>query len=51
MSQTGTSVPMKLPEWITGRSFVALAMPKARVSSAWACTIAVTSGRASKIAA
>ena len=24
MSQTGTSVPIKLPEWITGRSFVAL---------------------------
>jgi hypothetical protein len=30
MSQTGTSVPMKLPEWITGRSFVASATPKAR---------------------
>jgi hypothetical protein len=27
MSQTGTSVPMKLPEWITGRSFVASATP------------------------
>src|SRR6516164_2641355 len=28
MSQTGTSVPIKLPEWITGRSFVPWAMPK-----------------------
>ena len=43
--------PMKLPEWITGRSFVPLAMPNGRMSSACACTTALTSGRASKIAA
>jgi predicted amidohydrolase len=30
MSQTGTSMPIKLPEWITGRSFVPWAMPKGR---------------------
>ena len=46
MSHTGTSAPMKAPEWITGRSFGG-AMPKGRVSSAWACTTAITSGRAS----
>jgi hypothetical protein len=33
MSQTGTSMPIKLPEWITGRSFVPWAMPKGRVSN------------------
>ena len=32
MSQTGTSMPIKPPEWITGRSFVPWAMPKGRVS-------------------
>jgi hypothetical protein len=32
MSQTGTSMPIKLPEWITGRSFVPWAMPKGRVA-------------------
>src|SRR5207247_8339414 len=45
------SIPMKLPEWITGLSLVALAMPKGSVSSAWACTTAFTSGRSWKIAA
>jgi len=48
MSQTGTSDPIKLPAWITGRSFVAAAMLKGRVSSAWAWTTAMTSGRASR---
>ena len=38
MSQTGTLAPMKLPEWITGRSGVAWATPNGRMSSAWACT-------------
>ncbi len=33
MSQTGISMPIKPPEWITGRSFVPWAMPKGRVSS------------------
>ena len=42
--------PMKLPEWITGSQLVA-AMPNGSVSSACACTTAMTSGRASKIAA
>ena len=50
MSQTGTSLPIKLPEWITGRNLVASAMPNGRVSSACACTTAMISGLASKIA-
>ena len=50
ISHTGTLPPMKLPEWITGSSGVAT-RPNGSVSSAWACTTAVTSGRASKIAA
>src|SRR5439155_1105878 len=46
MSQTGTELPIKLPEWMTGRSGTSV-IPKGRVSSAWACTTATTSGRAS----
>ena len=41
MSHTGTLAPMKLPEWITGRSWVAAAMPNGSMSSAWACTTAI----------
>ena len=50
ISHTGTLPPMKLPEWITGCSG-SLTRPNGSVSSACACTTAVTSGRASKIAA
>src|SRR5207248_9934929 len=50
-SQTGTSVPIKLPEWSTGCNFSAGAIPNGNVSSACACTTAMTSGRAAKIAA
>src|SRR5579859_6175224 len=46
ISQTGTSAPMKAPEWITGRS-ASLVIVKGSTSSACACTTAVTSGRAS----
>ena len=42
--------PMKLPEWMTGKSG-AETRPNGRVSSACACTTATTSGRDSKIAA
>jgi hypothetical protein len=51
MSHTGTFGPMKLPEWMTGLSFTAAAMPNGSVSSAWACTTELISGRASMIAA
>ena len=30
----GTSMPIKLPEWITGRSFVPWAMPKGNLRDA-----------------
>jgi hypothetical protein len=46
MSHTGTSAPMKLPEWITGRSGV-LVTVNGSTASAWAWTTAITSGRAS----
>ena len=45
MSQTGTVWPMKLPEWITGRSGVPFAMVYGRIASAWAWTTAMMSGR------
>jgi len=41
---------MNAPEWMTGRS-LAWVMLKGSTSSACACTTAMTSGRASKIAA
>jgi hypothetical protein len=45
MSQTGTFEPMKLPEWITGRSGVPLAMPKGECPRRAHWPTAITSGR------